>query len=56
LNFRFSKIFSKTCNEKEFEEALFLCINALEKDETNIIKLDEELHILILLIKILVHK
>lgn len=32
----------KPVNEKEFEEALFLCINALKSDETNIIKLDEE--------------
>ena len=36
------KYLVKPVNEKEFEEALFLCINALKNDETNIIKLDEE--------------
>ena len=35
------KYLVKPVREKEFEEALFLCINALEKDETNIIQLDE---------------
>ena len=35
------KYLLKPVREKEFEEALFLCINALEKDETNIIQLDE---------------
>ena len=35
------KYLVKPVCEKEFEEALFLCINALEKDETNIIQLDE---------------
>ena len=36
------KYLVKPVNEKEFEEALFLCINALKSDETNIIKLDEK--------------
>ena len=36
------KYLVKPVNEKEFEEAIFLCINALKSDETNIIKLDEE--------------
>ena len=31
------KYLVKPVNEKEFEEALFLCINALKSDETNII-------------------
>ncbi|MDY0051371.1 MAG: response regulator, partial [Aliarcobacter sp.] len=35
------KYLVKPVNEKEFEEALFLCINSLEENETNIIKLDE---------------
>lgn len=35
------KYLVKPVNEKEFEEALFLCINSLEQNETNIIKLDE---------------
>ena len=35
------KYLVKPVREKEFEEALFLCINVLEKDETNIIQLDE---------------
>ena len=35
------KYLVKPVREKEFEEALFLCINALEKDETNIIQLDD---------------
>ncbi|MDZ7819831.1 MAG: response regulator [Aliarcobacter sp.] len=35
------KYLVKPVREKEFEEALFLCINALEKDETNIVKLDD---------------
>lgn len=36
------KYLIKPVKEKEFEEALFLCINALKSDETNIIKLDEK--------------
>ena len=36
------KYLVKPVKEKEFEEAIFLCINALKSDETNIIKLDEE--------------
>ena len=36
------KYLVKPVNEKEFEEAIFLCINALKSDEKNIIKLDEE--------------
>jgi DNA-binding response OmpR family regulator len=35
------KYLVKPVREKEFEEALFLCINALEKNESNIVKLDE---------------
>jgi DNA-binding response OmpR family regulator len=35
------KYLVKPVNEKEFEEALYLCINSLEENETNIIKLDE---------------
>ena len=35
------KYLVKPVNEKEFEEALFLCINALERNESNIVKLDE---------------
>ena len=35
------KYLVKPVNEKEFEEALFLCVNSLEQNETNIIKLDE---------------
>jgi two-component system, OmpR family, response regulator VanR len=35
------KYLVKPVREKEFEEALFLCINALENDDTNIVKLDE---------------
>lgn len=35
------KYLVKPVREKEFEEALFLCINALEKDETNIFQLSE---------------
>ena len=35
------KYLVKPVNEKEFEEPLFLCINSLEENETNIIKLDE---------------
>ena len=35
------KYLVKPVREKEFEEALFLCINDIEKDETNIIQLDE---------------
>ena len=35
------KYLVKPVREKEFEEALFLCINALERNESNIVKLDE---------------
>lgn len=35
------KYLVKPVREKEFEEALFLCINNLENDESNIVKLDE---------------
>jgi two-component system, OmpR family, response regulator VanR len=35
------KYLVKPVREKEFEEALFLCINTLEKDETNIFQLSE---------------
>ena len=35
------KYLVKPVKEKEFEEALFLCINALERNESNIVKLDE---------------
>jgi two-component system, OmpR family, response regulator VanR len=34
------KYLVKPVREKEFEEALFLCVNSLEEDKTNIIKLD----------------
>ena len=34
------KYLVKPVREKEFEEALFLCINSLENDESNIVKLD----------------
>ena len=35
------KYLVKPVCEKEFEEALFLCINSLQNNESNIIKLDE---------------
>lgn len=34
------KYLVKPVKEKEFEEALFLCVNSLEEDVTNIVKLD----------------
>ncbi|QKF72736.1 two-component system response regulator [Aliarcobacter faecis] len=36
------KYLVKPVNEKDFEQALFLCINALEEDISNIVKLDAE--------------
>ena len=35
------KYLVKPVCEKEFEEALFLCVNSLQNNESNIIKLDE---------------
>jgi two-component system, OmpR family, response regulator VanR len=35
------KYLVKPVREKEFEEALFLCINSLENDESNIVRLDD---------------
>lgn len=35
------KYLVKPVREKEFEEALFLCVNSLKDDESNIVKLDE---------------
>ena len=35
------KYLVKPVKEKEFEEALFLCVNSLEEDNSNIVKLDE---------------
>uniref|UniRef100_UPI004047A5D4 response regulator transcription factor n=1 Tax=Aliarcobacter sp. TaxID=2321116 RepID=UPI004047A5D4 len=35
------KYLVKPVREKEFEEALFLCVNSLKEDESNIVKLDE---------------
>lgn len=35
------KYLVKPVSEKEFEEALFLCVNSLQNNESNIIKLDE---------------
>jgi two-component system response regulator VanR len=35
------KYLVKPVREKEFEEALFLCVNSLQEDNSNIIKLDE---------------
>ena len=35
------KYLVKPVKEKEFEEALFLCVNSLQNNESNIIKLDE---------------
>ncbi len=35
------KYLVKPVKEKEFEEALFLCVNSLKEDNSNIIKLDE---------------
>jgi len=35
------KYLVKPVREKEFEEALFLCVNSLQNNESNIIKLDE---------------
>ena len=35
------KYLVKPVNEKEFEEALFLCVNSLQEDNSNIVKLDE---------------
>ncbi len=34
------KYLVKPVREKEFEEALFLCVDSLENDESNIVKLD----------------
>ncbi len=36
------KYLVKPVNEKDFEQALFLCLNALEEDISNIVKLDSE--------------
>ena len=35
------KYLVKPVKEKEFEEALFLCVNSLQEDNSNIIKLDD---------------
>lgn len=35
------KYLVKPLKEKEFEEALFLCVNSLQEDNSNIVKLDE---------------
>ena len=35
------KYLVKPVREKEFEEALFLCVNSLKEDNSNIVKLDE---------------
>ncbi|RXJ83480.1 response regulator transcription factor [Arcobacter cloacae] len=35
------KYLVKPVKEKEFEEALFLCVNSLQEDNSNIVKLDE---------------
>ena len=35
------KYLVKPVREKEFEEALFLCVNSLQEDNSNIVKLDE---------------
>ncbi len=35
------KYLVKPVREKEFEEALFLCVNSLQEDNSNIIKLDD---------------
>ena len=35
------KYLVKPVREKEFEEALFLCVNSLKEDSSNIVKLDE---------------
>ena len=35
------KYLIKPVKEKEFEEALFLCVNSLQEDNSNIVKLDE---------------
>ena len=36
------KYLVKPVKEKEFEEALFLCVNSLQEDNSNIIKLDDD--------------
>ena len=36
------KYLVKPVKEKEFEEALFLCVNSLQEDNSNIIKLDDK--------------
>ena len=35
------KYILKSVHKKEFEEALFLCVNSLQEDNSNIVKLDE---------------
>ena len=40
IELRLVKYLVKPVKEKEFEEALFLCVNSLQEDVTNIVKLD----------------
>ena len=38
------KYLIKPVKEKEFEEALFLCVNSLQEDNSNIVKLENEIY------------
>jgi len=38
------KYLIKPVKEKEFEEALFLCVNSLKEDNSNIVKLENEIY------------
>ena len=38
------KYLIKPVKEKEFEEALFLCVNSLQENDSNIVKLENEIY------------